>query len=514
MTGVSAQADEIGPHKTDYSDGGDAMSRTPVFIGLDCEDTFNPQSDDALLELCRIHSDAGVPLNLFTAGQKARYLRLNARHDVIAAMRDHDICYHGNFWFEYPEPAAVYGVKYDWDTALAKALSIEVPGLNEVAEVTGQFPTAFVSHECNHSPATTHAMRLGGVRAVNGGFGDDMPHNAWVMDMLFAGRAKRTVGYQGNFAMAYDPLHPERLKPAVDPDEELRDFEEAFDRQLEKGHDHVSIVGHPSCWVCAEYWGLYDCDLPFRIGGDFGAVGPFPQDRQWRPAIMRTPADLEAHYQWTRRAAQWLASRNDVEVLSMKQYYDRHAEPEGQWLNIGEIQDMARRLLESFDALAAGGTTLSVADALFLLATLGEHVMLHNSLPGKLQVRRTLGPVEAVPEVNAPLTFSRADYLIAARAVYAYTMAHSRIPPTTRAHGINAGPAQVLMALAQAFAQDDLPEQVTVEPLPGLPASADFALSRNATASSIATPAFYDDSTMNLQCKQQSWTYRPLQANV
>jgi len=490
------------------------MAKTPVFIGLDCEDTFNHESDDALLRLCEIHSDVGVPLNLFTAGQKARFLRLNARDDVIAAMREHDICYHGNFWFEYPEPALVYGVKYDWDTALAKALSIEVPGLNEVAEVTGQFPTAYVSHEASHSPATTHAMRLGGVRMNNGGFCDDMPHNGWIMDMVFAGRMKRTVGYQGNFAMAYDPLHPDREKPAVDPDEELHDFQEAFDRQLEKGHDHVSIVGHPSCWVCAEYWGLYDCDLPFRISSEFGPVGPFPQDRQWRKAIMRTAADVEAHYEWTRRAAQWLASRNDVEVLSMKQYYERQAEPEGQWLTLGQVKEMARRLLQNFDALKAGDTTVSVADALFLLATLGEHMMLYNKLPEKLQIRRTLGPVKAVPEMTEPITLTRANCLMAARAVYAYTMAHGRTPHAIRAHGVSAGPAQVLMALAQAFSQDELPEQVAVQPVAGLPKCAAFPIFANATASSIAAPAFYDDSAMNLQCKLQSWSYRPLKANV
>ncbi len=490
------------------------MARIPVFIGLDCEDTFNHESDDALLRLCQIHSDVGVPLNLFTAGQKARFLRLNARHDVIEAMRDHDVCYHGNFWFEYPEPAALYGVKYDWDTALAKALSIEVPGLQEVAEVTGQFPTAFVSHECNHSPATTHAMRLGGIRAANGGFGAGMPHNAWIMDMLFAGRAGRAVGYQGSFAMAYDPLHPERVKPTVDPDRELRDFQEAFDRQLELGFDHVSIVGHPSCWVCAEYWGLYDCDLPFRIAGDFGPVGPFPQDRQWRRAIMRTPADVEAHYEWTRRAAQWLGSRDDLEVLSMKQYLERQSEPAGQWLSLAEIKQMAHRLLQEFDALTAGDTTVSVADALLLLATLGEHMMLYNKAPDRLQIRRTLGPVAAVREMTEPVTFTRANCLIAARAVYGYVMAHGRTPHAIRAHGISAGPAQVLMALAELFSQDELPETVTVQPVPALPKCAEFPIFRDATASSIATPAFYDTGPMNLQCKLQSWSYRPLKGNV
>ncbi len=490
------------------------MAKTPVFLGLDVEDANNPESDDALLRLCQIHSEVGVPLNLFFAGQKARFMRLNARHDVAAALAGHDICYHGNYWFDYPEPALVYGAGPDWDTALAKALSIEVPGLNEVAEVTGQFPTAYVQHQSNHSPVTQYAVRLGGVRVNNGGFGDDMPHNAWVMDTLFVGRAKRNVSPQGDWSNEYDPLHPEQQKPAVDPDQQLRQFQEAFDRQLEQGKDHVNVVGHPTCWVVSEWWGWYEFSLPFRIREEHGPVGYYPHDRQWRKSAMRSAADSEAHFAWTRRAAEWLAGRNDIEVMKLADYYARHAEPPGQWLTLAQVQQMARELTRNFDALKVGDTTVSTADALFLLATLGEHIMRYNKLPEKLQIRRTLGPVEAVPELTEPVTYRRADYLIAARSVYAYIMAHNRTPHAIRAHNLDAGPGEVLMALAQAFAQAELPEQVTVQPTGGLPACAQYPIFQNANAGSTNAPPFYDDSRIAMLCKLQSWSYRPLVQNV
>jgi len=76
------------------------------------------------------------------------------------------------------------------------------------------------------------------------------------------------------------------------------------------------------------------------------------------------------------------------------------------------------------------------------------------------------------------------------------------------------GRGDVLMALAQAFSQNELPEEVTVQPASGLPKCAEFPIFQNATASSIAAPACYDDSAMNLQCKLQSWSYRLLKANV
>lgn len=490
------------------------MSKVPVFWGLDVEDSNNPESDDALLRLCRIHSDAGVPWNLFFAGQKARVLRRNCRDDVIAAVQDHDICYHGNYTFDYPEPALVYGANDDWDTALAKALSIEVPGLNEVAEVTGQFPTASVQHQNNHSVATLWAMRQAGVHVNNGGFGDEMPHNAWIMDILFAGRANRTVSPQGNWSSPYDPLNPQHQKPPVDPDEELRNFQEAFDRQLEQGFDHVNIVGHPCCWVLSEWWSWYEGTLNFRLREQFGSVGIYPHDRKWRSAAKRAPADSEAHYEWTARVAKWLASRNDVECLTLAEYHSRMAESAGQWLTLDQVKQMARDLLQNFDALRVGDTTVSAADALVLLATLGEHMMLYNKLPEKLQIRRTIGPVEAVPDVDKPLTYDRAEYLVAARSAYAYVMAHGRLPHVLKPHRNSSGPAQVLMALAQAFSQDELPEKVTVPPVSAMPECVKLPIFQNAGASSTNAPPFYDTRRMNMLCKLQSWSYRPLVQNA
>ena len=92
---------------------------TDVVFGFDVEDPINESADDALLALCHIFSDEGVPCSLFVAGEKARVLRQRGRHDVIAAMRDHEIAYHGNYWAEFPKPALEYGQDMPWDDAVA-----------------------------------------------------------------------------------------------------------------------------------------------------------------------------------------------------------------------------------------------------------------------------------------------------------------------------------------------------------------------------------------------------------
>jgi len=82
---------------------------TDVVFAFDVEDVYNAESDDALLQLCRVFADEGVPLSLFVAGEKARTIRQRGRRDVIEAMGEHEICYHGNYWGDFPEPATRYG---------------------------------------------------------------------------------------------------------------------------------------------------------------------------------------------------------------------------------------------------------------------------------------------------------------------------------------------------------------------------------------------------------------------
>ncbi|MFP3905228.1 MAG: hypothetical protein ACLFWB_13360, partial [Armatimonadota bacterium] len=325
------------------------------------------------------------------------------------------------------------------------------------------------------------------------------------------------VGYQGDWSQMWDPLKPERRKPACDPDEQLRNFQEMFDNQLEQGYDHVNILGHPTCWHHAEWWGWYNFILPFRQTEEKGGPGPFPHDRQWRDPVQRTQEDIDAHFEWTRRAAEWLAGRNDVQVMKLSDYYDQHREPQGQWLTIGQVQQMARDLSEGVNAVKAGDTTVAAADALVLLATLGEYIVLNNALPQKLQIRRTIGPVEPVPEIEEPMTFPREEYLMAARGIYSYVMTHGRLPHEVKTHFIDCGPAQALMALAHAFGGEELPDEVTVAPVSGLPEAANLPVFKNAKANSTNAPPFWQErygERMNMLCKLQSWSYRPLVKNA
>jgi hypothetical protein len=126
-----------------------------VIFAFDVEDPLDPADDDATLQLCRIFTEEEVPVSLFIAGEKARMFRQRGRYDVIEALRPHEICYHGNYWAEFPEAALEYGQRLPWDEAVRLALSIEAPGLHDVSEITGQFPVAWccpARAECGSYP--------------------------------------------------------------------------------------------------------------------------------------------------------------------------------------------------------------------------------------------------------------------------------------------------------------------------------------------------------------------------
>ena len=487
------------------------MPKKPyIFISFDTEDAINTEADEALLSLARIYSRVGIPACFFMVGQKARMLRERGRKDVLDALKEHEIDYHGSYWFEYPEPALVYGNSDPWDAAVQKASAIETPGLNDVAEITGQFPVATCQHQNNHSPATTHAMQMAGVKVWNGGFGGQLDGLGWIMGMFMAGRHGRTVSGQGSWGgFQSDPEHPGRRPPAVDPKQELKTFQQRFDTQLERGHSHLNILGHPSCWALAEWWGWYEWSVPFRRDDGSQVPGPYPHGRQWEKAVARSPSDREAHLKWTAQAARWLAKRNDIRVARLEEALNDHTEPPGQWLSASQVRSVARQILKRFDHVKAAGTTLSAADALVVLSHFAEFMLRENRRPANIQIRRTLGPVEEILIPKIQVTFKRQSYLLAARHVVHYVNTHGRLPHAIWAHHIDAGPGEVLLALAQALKADKLPDTVTVEPTGGLPECYTMECFVNATANSSHAPPGYSPDQIHLQARQQSWSYRP-----
>ncbi|MBT7303525.1 MAG: hypothetical protein HN849_28605 [Victivallales bacterium] len=476
---------------------------TDVVFAFDVEDVYNAESDDALLQLCRVFAEEEVPLSLFVAGEKARTIRQRGRRDVIEAMAEHEICYHGNYWGDFPEPATRYGARLPFDEGVAFALDVESKGLHDVAEITGQFPVAWCCHQAQQSLPMQYALKLAGVRCWAGG------PRGWLMNWLSWPRSNCVVSLQGDWKMDVNPMHRDRRKPAADPDLDLRAAQESFEARITTTN-FVSFVGHPVCWVTSEWATLNRYATLFRRG----TAGPYPRPRISTSSLPRSPADRAAAMEFVRKLLRWIKTRDDVKLTNYAMLCERDEEPAGQqWVDWQQLVELARRMTERLDAVAAFGTSFSPADVTGMLVFAMNYLWEQGRWPEQIPVQRVLGPTEA-PLVNpGPVTIPRQSLFAGCLACHSLMMDDRRLPGKLRASQTDLGPAELLHAIASFIqrweADGELPDSVTIGPAQPLPGVVDTPIIQDRRFGSSNMPAGFDDTPLWNLLRWQSWSYRP-----
>jgi hypothetical protein len=76
--------------------------KVSVILWFDFEDYLLPADDDAAKRLCQMLTERGIRATFKIVGEKARVLEKRRRHDVIAALKKHDIGYHSNLHSVHP----------------------------------------------------------------------------------------------------------------------------------------------------------------------------------------------------------------------------------------------------------------------------------------------------------------------------------------------------------------------------------------------------------------------------
>jgi hypothetical protein len=477
------------------------MKTIEVVFAYDVEDVAHPESDDAVKRICEIHTAAEVPASLFIAGEKARVIRQRGRHDVIRALQGHEICYHGNYWGDFPEPALSYGARLPFDEAVRTALSIELPGLHDVAEITGQYPVAWCCHQAQQCPPLAYALKLAGVRCWAGG------PRGYLMNWLSWPRSGCALSSQGSWSDPLDPTRRDQFKPPADPAADLAAVQQQFE-QMAATKDFLTFVGHPVCWVNAD-WNLYDYAVLFR----HGSAGPYPRPFNPRPARPRSQADREAAFELLERLLQWVKNRPEVNLTSYTQMCERDEEDPVQWLAWEQVVALAREVPRHFNYQVAAGTSFSCADLLGLLVFGLDYCWRYGVWPDRAPVQRLLGPTETPLEVATALTLSREELFAGALAAYAFMLDERRVPGKLRASFTDVGPAQLLHALAAFVVQvadsGELPLTIEVPPVPTLPACVSEPVITDRRFGSSNRPPDFDFAPLWDLLRWQSWSYRP-----
>jgi hypothetical protein len=422
-------------------------------------------------------------------------------------MRPHEICYHGNYWGEFPRPALEYGQDMSWDEAVSFALSVELPGLHDVAEITGQFPVAWCCHQAQQCPQLAYALKLAGVRCWAGG------PRGWIMDWLSWGRSNCTVSSQGSWDNRVDPTRREELKPPCDPDADLSAIQADFDR-LAETREFITFVGHPTCWATADWGGLYEYAVLFRHGGPVA----YPRPAHARRSQPRSQADQEAALELVRKTLRWAKSRGDMRLTSYQALCDRDAEDPVKWVTLEQALSLGQRMRERLTYVVDYGTSFSPADVAGLLTFACQYCWQQGRWPTTVPVQRLLGPTEAPLAQAGPVTLTRENLFAGALAAYTVMTDERRVPGTLRASFVDVGPGTWLSALAEfvasATGSGAMPLEVTVGAAPALPeAVAEPVIGERRFGSSNRRPGLTHDRLWDL-LRWQAWSYRPAVART
>jgi len=475
---------------------------TDVVFAFDVEDVYNPASDDALLELCTIFSEEDVPVSLFVAGEKARTMRQRGRMDVIRAMQPHEICYHGNYWGDFPEPAVRYGARLPFDEAVSFALSVESKGLHDVAEITGQFPVSWCCHQAQQSLPMQYALKLAGVRCWAGG------PRGWFMNWLSWPRSNCTVSSQGSWNMELDPLHRDQIKPPSDPAADLKAAQESFERRIAE-KDFVSVVGHPVCWVISEWGGLFGYATLFR----HGTAGRYPRPRPHNPSHPRSAADTAAGMEFLRKLLRWVKTRDDINLTNYAQLCERDEEAPVLWIEWPQLVSLTRKMTAALDAVVDFGTSFSPADVLGMLVFSVEYMWNNGKWPEHIPVQRLLGPTEAPLSRPDGVALDRRSLIAGCLAASSLMMDERRLPGKLRASSVDVGPGELLHLLARFVLEFEetgqLPDRVSISAAPALPGVVETHVIKDRRFGSTNMPADWDMAPLWDLLKWQSWSYRP-----
>jgi len=473
-----------------------------VIFALDVEDPVNEASDDAVLELCNLFCREDVPLSLFLAGEKARVLRQRGRRDVIEALSRHEICYHGNYWGDFPIPALEYGQDMTWDDAVAHALRVELPGLHDVAEITGQFPVAWCCHQAQQCPQLAYALKLAGVRCWAGG------PRGWMMNWLSWPRSKCVVSLQGSWDNRVDPTRRDELKEPADVERDMWSMRVAYEALAERV-DFICFAGHPTCFVTADWGGLYEYAVLFRDGGPVA----YPRPSGIAHSQPRSAEDRAAALRFVRETVRWVKAQPDANITGYAALCALDEEPLVQWLSLPQMLEIAREAQAVLNYVTAFGMSFSPADIVGLLAFACQYCWHNGAWPERLPVQRLLGPTQAPLAQTGPVTMTREHLFAGALSCYATMMDHGRIPGVLRAGRVDVGPGTWLRALAQFVIQSrdtgELPLEVTVEEADTLPACVEEpAIGDRRFGSTNHRPGLSYEPLREL-LRWQSWSYRP-----
>jgi len=389
-----------------------------IIVSFDTEDFTDPATNDVLLEVCHVLGERGVRACFGLVGEKARFLRDQGREDVVAALAAHEICYHSDNHFLFPDDghekrfASRIVEECRWDEAVNWLVSTEVRGLADIESLFGHRPVTHL-RTCGDSAAQLLAAfsRLGLKTYAYG---------------LSINERTRHIARYANMLCVSLPLISEEL---VYAGKGIARFEEL----AADGAELINLRFHPCRFLCDEWW-----DGPHN----YMEV----ENPRTRPPFAPTPhvAPEETAQRLANLGAliDHVQERGDVEFTTYGAVSDAVVE-EPSFLSRKEVEQAARRMEERLSFVEVGDYCMSLAEVFAAVVW----ALLHPQAQW-IPFRHPLGPTRLSGEVDVDETVTAGAMLEACATVEDELAALGRVPDRIEVGGQRAAPGPFLRAAA------------------------------------------------------------------
>jgi hypothetical protein len=354
-------------------------ARVYVLLWFDTEDYLLPASDDATLRLARFLSRLGIRGVFKVVGERALTLERRGRDDVIAALKKHEIGFHGRWHSVQPTPA-LYLSDLGWDEGVAEFDRRERPGFDDVRRVFGTAPTCYGQPGSSWGPQSFGALQRWGVSVyLDAGTHvglDGRPH------------------YYGGLLNLYNLEHTLRADLTSRP--ALRQAEDRFlaarKKLLAEGGGIVSIYYHPCEFVHRQFWD----GVNFKYGAN-------PPRERWQAPPQKSRKETELAFAIFEDYVRFMQRFPEVRFVTateaLRLYRDR---AQGRTFTPAELKAVAAGVGEGVTFQRHGDCALAASE---VFALLNEYVAERGAgrVPTGVTLKGTpYGPSGAGPALDGP----------------------------------------------------------------------------------------------------------------
>jgi hypothetical protein len=411
-----------------------------VILWFDTEDYLLPADDDAAKRLAELLSQRHIRATFKVVGEKARALERRGRHDVIAALKEHEIGYHANFHSVHPTPT-----EYLADCGLLDGMEEfvrrEGPGAADVRRIF-DVPTLV----CYGQPGSSWAPQaIAALGACGIGYSAvpcylDSGHHVGFGDRPFWYAGALNVYDMGKNETRMDLWAEDGLERGE------KSFASIADRLATEGGGLISIFYHPCEWVHQEFWD----SVNFRRGAN-------PPREQWRPPPQRPMEETDLAFARFAQYVDFMRVRPGIRFVTARDLPELYPDPlRSDGASEAQLLELAGRILapdsKGLDDQRIGSEIFSPADQFALLAFAVARGIDSPGATGVVRVRPgLLGPDSVAPAPTVARVIPWPAFRDATRDVRDFLQNSQRIPARVFIGADSIPPADFVPAMAAAY---------------------------------------------------------------